>query len=213
MGDSVSATMPEMSTAIASENANSLNSTPVRPERKPIGAYTVASVIVIAMIGFTSWRELASAAWVRVIPWRMYRATFSTTTIASSTTNPTDNTIASTVSRLSEKPISDIAATAPSNEIGIVTSGTSAARNEPMKTTITRPTSITVSARVMKISRRALRMYLVTSKASRTARPSGIVTLISSSITYMAFAMSISLAPGSGQMATKTESTWFTRDS
>ena len=37
-GDSVSATRPDMITAMASVNANSLNSTPVRPERKPMGA-------------------------------------------------------------------------------------------------------------------------------------------------------------------------------
>ena len=38
IGDSVSATMPEMMTALASVNANSRNSVPVRPDRKPIGA-------------------------------------------------------------------------------------------------------------------------------------------------------------------------------
>ncbi len=71
IGDSVIATTPEISTATASVNANSRNSTPVRPERKPIGAYTTASVMVIPTIGASSWRELASAAWMRVFPSRM----------------------------------------------------------------------------------------------------------------------------------------------
>ena len=38
IGERVSATMPEKSTATASVKANSLNSTPVRPDRKPMGA-------------------------------------------------------------------------------------------------------------------------------------------------------------------------------
>ncbi len=38
IGDSVTATNPETITAMASVKANSLNSTPVRPDRKPIGA-------------------------------------------------------------------------------------------------------------------------------------------------------------------------------
>ena len=38
IGDSVSATKPETSTAPASASANSVNSRPVRPVMKPIGA-------------------------------------------------------------------------------------------------------------------------------------------------------------------------------
>ena len=112
----------------------------------------------MAMIGDTSCRELASAAWVREAPSRMWRATFSTMTMASSTTRPTDSTMASTVRRLKEKPIKAMAATAPSSEIGMVTKGTSAVRTEPISTTTTKPTNSTVSARVVKISANALRM-------------------------------------------------------
>ena len=43
--------MPEIMTAPASVNANSLNRLPVRPPEKPIGAYTANKVIVIAMTG------------------------------------------------------------------------------------------------------------------------------------------------------------------
>ena len=56
IGDSVSATTPETMTAPASVNANSRNNAPVRPPWIPTGAYTAASVIVIAMIGPTSSR-------------------------------------------------------------------------------------------------------------------------------------------------------------
>ncbi len=148
MGESVSATKPEISTATASVKANSLNNTPVKPDKKPIGAYTAASVMVMPIIGATNWCELASAASMRPLPSRMCRATFSTTTIASSTTKPTDNTIASTVSKLSEKPMLNMAAIAPSSETGIVTNGTSAVRAEPIKANTTMPTNKIVSASV-----------------------------------------------------------------
>ena len=51
IGDRVSATMPETSTAPASVRANSLNSAPVRPPRKAIGAYTAARVTVMVITG------------------------------------------------------------------------------------------------------------------------------------------------------------------
>ena len=50
---------------------------------------------------------------------------FSTITIASSTTRPTDSTIASSVSRLIVKPATSIRKTAPTSEIGIATTGMS----------------------------------------------------------------------------------------
>ena len=91
----------------------------------PIGAYTAASVIVIAMIGPTSSRAALSAASNGFSPsWRC-RSTFSTMTIASSTTRPTESTIASSVSRLIVKPTISIRKTAPTSEIGIATTGMS----------------------------------------------------------------------------------------
>ena len=51
IGESVSAITPETTTAPARVKANSLNSAPVRPDTKPIGANTAASVMVMAMIG------------------------------------------------------------------------------------------------------------------------------------------------------------------
>ena len=61
----------------------------------------------------------------------MWRSTFSTITIASSTTRPTDSTMASRVSRLMVKPAASIRATAPSSEMGIATTGMSTERKEP----------------------------------------------------------------------------------
>ncbi len=67
------------------------------------------------------------------------------------------------MSRFSEKPTSVIAATAPSSEIGMATSGTSAVRTEPISASTTMPTSTMVSSSVVNISRIASRMYNVPS--------------------------------------------------
>ena len=158
IGDRVMATKPEISTATASVKANSLNSTPESPETKPIGAYTTPKVIVMAIMGDSKRREEARAASRRDRPSRRFRATFSTTTMASSTTSPTDSTTARIVSRLSEKPISDIAAIAPRIDMGMVRSGTAALRTEPMSAITTKPTRKTVSPSVRKISLTASRI-------------------------------------------------------
>ncbi|MCY1352082.1 hypothetical protein D9M71_157730 [compost metagenome] len=94
--------MPEMITAPARVKANSLNSAPVRPLRKPIGAYTAARVMVMVTTGTAISRAPSMAASNGVLPSSMWRWMFSTTTMASSTTRPMASTIASSVSRLIE---------------------------------------------------------------------------------------------------------------
>ena len=85
--------------------ANSRNSEPVRPPRKPIGAYTAASVMVMEMTGPTISRAPCIAACTGGLPSSRCRWMFSTTTMASSTTRPIASTIASSVSRLMLNPI------------------------------------------------------------------------------------------------------------
>ncbi len=103
IGDSVSAMMPETATAPASVNANSVKSAPVSPPWNPIGMYTATSTMVIAMIGPPSSRAAMSDASSGGLPSSfMWRSTFSTTMIASSTTRPIASTSASNVSRLIE---------------------------------------------------------------------------------------------------------------
>ena len=89
---------------------------------------------------------------MRVLPSRTWRSTFSTTTIASSTTRPTDSTIARIVSRFRLKPNASMTIAAPTSETGIATSGTSAVRTEPMNRNTTRPTIRIVSMSVLVIS-------------------------------------------------------------
>ena len=131
-GDNVSATTPDTTTAPARVSANSLNSAPVKPPIMPIGAYTAASVIVMAITGPATSRAPTRAAATGVLPSSICRCTFSTTTMASSTTRPTASTIASKVSRLMLKPKASISAAAPSIDKGIVTTGISTERKEPM---------------------------------------------------------------------------------
>ncbi|MNP36119.1 hypothetical protein D3C76_1294830 [compost metagenome] len=68
IGDRVRATIPEMITAPARVNANSLNRAPVRPSRKPIGAYTAARVMVIETTGIAISLAPSSAASKGVLP-------------------------------------------------------------------------------------------------------------------------------------------------
>ena len=160
-GERVTATTPESTTAVARVMANSRKSEPVRPPWKAIGVYTVARVMVIAMIGPTSSRAPSSAASTRDRPSRTWRSTFSTTTMASSTTRPTESTIARMVSRLRLKPKAYMKIAAPIRETGIATSGTSAVRTEPMKRKTTKPTIRMVSPRVLVISVSASSMNTV----------------------------------------------------
>src|ERR1041385_9043865 len=98
IGDKVRATIAETVTAPASVNANSVNSAPVSPFWNPIGTYTATSTPVIARRGPRSSRAASSAASNGFLPSSfMWRSTFSTTMMASSTTRPIASTSASSV--------------------------------------------------------------------------------------------------------------------
>src|SRR5258708_27985228 len=62
IGESVSAITPDTITEPASVNANSRNSEPVRPPRKPIGAYTAPRVLGTDMTAPTLSRPPFSSA-------------------------------------------------------------------------------------------------------------------------------------------------------
>ena len=104
------------------------------------------------MIGQISSRAPFKAAFSRVMPSRMWRSTFSTTTMASSTTRPTDNTIARSVSRFKVNPKSCMRNNAPISEIGIATTGMITERTEPRKRKITTITMSSVPIKVFTTS-------------------------------------------------------------
>jgi len=82
----------------------------------------------------------------------MCRSTFSTITIASSTTKPTESTIASSVRRLMVNPATSIKNTAPTSEIGMATIGIRTERNDPRNRKMTTITMSSVSVRVLSTS-------------------------------------------------------------
>ena len=84
-----------MTTAAARVKANSRNSEPIRPGIRPIGAKTAATVAVVATMAKPISRDPMKAASTGCRPSRMCRWTFSTSTMASSTTSPTASTMAS----------------------------------------------------------------------------------------------------------------------
>ena len=117
-----------------------------------MGVYTAASVMVMAITGPSSSLAPSSAASTGVRPSRTWRSTFSTITIASSTTSPTDSTTASSVRRLSEKPKLCIRNTPPISESGMAASGISTERTEPRNRKMTIETMSSVSDRVFSTS-------------------------------------------------------------
>ena len=103
LGVSVSATMPEITTAIEIVTANWRYSSPVRPPRNAIGTNTAHSVSTIAITGpDTSRIALIAASRAAIFSSCMMRSTFSSTTIASSTTMPIASTMPNSVSVLIE---------------------------------------------------------------------------------------------------------------
>ena len=82
----------------------------------------------------------------------MTRSTFSTTTMASSTSRPIASTIANIVSMLMENPNSPNTAKVPRMTTGTASVGISVARMFPRKRYITRNTSRTASNRVLTTS-------------------------------------------------------------
>ena len=152
IGDSVSAITPDTITEPASVKANSRNSEPVRPPRKPIGAYTAASVMVMEITGPTISRAPCIAACTGGLPSSRCRWMFSTTTMASSTTSPIAKTIASSVSRLKLNPAISIRLQTPISDSGMVTTGITTERNEARNRKITTITMMTASPSVFSTS-------------------------------------------------------------
>ena len=105
-----------------------MNSRPIRPVANASGAYTDASVSVIATIANPISRAPTIAASLGGMPVSTCRKIFSSMTIASSTTSPIASTIASNVSVLTVKPNTYISEKAPISDTGIVTIGMSVAR-------------------------------------------------------------------------------------
>src|SRR6185312_11535865 len=116
------------------------------------GTNTAHSTSAMAMIGpLTS----SMALWLASrgdSPSSMCRSTFSTTTIASSTTMPIASTSPNSDSVLIEKPAASMIANVPTMEIGTEASGITDARHVWRNTTTTMTTSSVASSNVLMTS-------------------------------------------------------------
>ncbi|MCY1426543.1 hypothetical protein D9M71_423660 [compost metagenome] len=148
-GESVNATMPEITTDTAMVIANCLYICPARPPRKPTGMNTAQSTNTMAMIGpVTSSIALIAASRGPSFSVLITRSTFSSTTMASSTTIPMASTRPNRVSRLMEKPSAYIPAKVPISETGIARIGISVARMFCRNRKTTSITRISASTKV-----------------------------------------------------------------
>ena len=163
-GESVSATKPEIATDTAIVTANWRYISPTRPPRKATGRNTAVSTKTIAITGpVTCSIALIVASRGERPSSAMMRSTFSSTTIASSTTMPIESTMPNSVSVLIEKPNSSIAANVPINDTGTASIGISVARQFCRNRNTTANTSIMDSTSVLTTSRIDTRTNLVVS--------------------------------------------------
>ncbi len=94
MGVSVNEITPETRTAILSVTANSWKMRPTNPPMKSKGMKTATNEVLMDMTVNPICRAPFSAACMGLSPCSMKRKTFSITTMASSTTKPTEMVMA-----------------------------------------------------------------------------------------------------------------------
>ena len=122
--------------------ANWRKNCPEMPEMKAEGTNTAQSVSAMAISAPPTSSMVRCAASRGESPAAMLRSTFSTTTMASSTTIPTASTRPNSDRLLSERPKASSTVKVPTSEIGIATMGMIEARQVCRKritTTTTRP--------------------------------------------------------------------------
>ncbi|CRQ74604.1 hypothetical protein PAERUG_P45_London_17_VIM_2_12_12_04138 [Pseudomonas aeruginosa] len=113
-----------------------------------VGMNTAQSTSAVAMIGPVTSRMARLVASTGLRPRPMLRSTFSTTTMASSTTMPMASTRPNSDSALSEKPSMCITAKVPISDTGTAASGMIEARQVCRNRITTSTTSTRASNRV-----------------------------------------------------------------
>ena len=151
-GLSVSELMAERIVEIAIVRANCLKKSPVTPEINAHGTKTADSTAATPITGPVTSLMALTAASRGESPAAIQRSTFSTTTIASSTTIPIESTRPKRVSVFRLNPIRAIAAKVPMIATGTAISGISAARQFWRNTSTTIATRMIASRRVLMTS-------------------------------------------------------------
>ena len=118
------------------------------PEMKAVGTKTAQSTRAMATSAMPTSSMVRRAASRGVAPCARCRSTFSTTTMASSTTMPMARISPNIDSVFSDRPSAAMAAKVPMMETGIARSGISAARQDCRNSTTTTTTSSTASPKV-----------------------------------------------------------------
>jgi hypothetical protein len=153
IGVRVSETKPEISTATMMVTPNSCRSRPRMPPMNSTGMNTAASESVIdTMVKPISFAP-SRVAWRRFLPISRWRVMFSSITIASSTTKPTQSVsaISEMLSRL--KPKAYISAKVPTIDIGSARLGMTVAVTLRRKAKMTPTTRASASSSVNCTSR------------------------------------------------------------
>ncbi len=162
---------------------------------------TAASTRPMAMTALlTSFMALRVAS-MGGSPRAMLRSTFSTTTMASSTTMPMASTRPNKERLFSEKPIMAIAANVPINDTGTASNGMMDARQFCRNSTTTITTRIIASTSVWSTASMDSRMKMVVSKSIRYSKPGGKSFSMSFIVAATASRVSMALEPGNWKMA------------
>src|SRR5580658_8377542 len=163
MGASVSETNADTAIEALTVMANSRNRRPMMPPISSSGMKTAISDKLMERTVKPISLEPLSAAFMGVSPFSIWRWMFSTTTMASSTTNPTAM-VSAINERLSMLKLSRyIDANEPSSASGTVTAGMNVAQKLRRNNNITSTTSTIVSISVNSTSSTEARMVVVRS--------------------------------------------------
>ena len=128
------------------------------------------------------WRAPSMLARSGVMPFSRLRNTFSITTMASSTTKPTDTASAISEMLSIEKPATHIAAHVPASASGTVTPAAMVAAARRRNRNTTSITSAIVASKVHCMSRTLARMVVVRSESTEIWTSAGIQRLSSGSM-------------------------------
>ena len=196
-GLNVNATTVDNSTETTIVMENWRYKAPVIPLKKLTGTNTAANTIEVAI---KAPDNSCMALWVASRAVRcsscIKRSTFSTTTIASSTTIPIARIKPNKVNILSENPMISIKPNVPIKEIGTAIVGIKAARQFCKDRNTTNTTKNRASNKVLYTSWIDCDIYSVASKGNLYSNPSGKFWLISFIASFTFVATSSALAPG-----------------
>ena len=118
--------------------------------------------------------DFAAASFAERPSRRMSDCVFSTTTIASSTSEPMTRMSPNIVRTLTVKPAAPRNANDPMSEIGIASAGTNVARQSWRKRYVIATTRRSATRSVFSVSRRKTRVNAVVSSASTPSTPAGM---------------------------------------